>query len=97
MKAFFGPGGNCDAFRATGKKSTLDAPAFVSNLGLNAYEYEAGNGISASPTLLAAIGSEAKRHGIKMSLHTPYFISLSGFNFCATAYFLHAEQHTLCC
>ena len=78
MKAFFGPGGNCDAFRASGKKATIDAPKFVSDLGLDAYEYEAGNGVAASPTLLAAIGSEAKQHGIKMSLHAPYFISLSG-------------------
>jgi len=78
LKAYFGPGGNSDAFRLSGKKSTLDAPAWINAIGLNAYEYEAGNGISASPTLLAAIGSEAKANNIKMSLHTPYFISLSG-------------------
>ena len=78
MKAFFGPGGNSDAFRAAGLKSTLDAPAWVKSIGLDAYEYEAGNGLSASPTILSAIGREAKEHDIKMSFHTPYFISLSG-------------------
>ena len=78
MKAYFGPGGNSDAFAKAGLKSTFDAPAWVKEIGLDAYEYEAGNGLSASPKLLAAIGSEARRVGIKMSYHTPYFISLSG-------------------
>lgn len=78
MRAFFGPGGNSEAFKAWGGKSTLDAPRFVSEIGLDAYEYEAGNGIAASPAMLTVVGNEAKKHGIKMSFHTPYFISLSG-------------------
>lgn len=78
MKAYFGPGGNSDAFRLAGLKSTVDAPAWVSSIGLDAYEYEAGNGLSASPSVLSAIGREAEKHNIKMSFHTPYFISLSG-------------------
>ena len=78
MGAKFGPGGNSDAFRAAGFSSTVDAPAFVRSLGLEAYEYEAGNGLSASVATLAAIGREATACGIKMSYHTPYFISLSG-------------------
>ena len=78
MKPFFGPGGNCDDFRLAGYKSTTDSPRFLSQLGLDAYEYEAGNGISASPAVLSAIGKAAAAYGIKMSLHTPYFISLSG-------------------
>ncbi len=78
MKAYFGPGGNSEAFKASGFKSTLDAPAWVSSIGLDAYEYEAGNGLAASPSMLAALGSEAKAAGIKMSFHAPYFISLSG-------------------
>ena len=78
MAAYFGPGGNSDAFRLAGFKSTVDAPKFVSSIGLDAYEYEAGNGLSASPTVLSAIGREAEKYNIKMSFHTPYFISLSG-------------------
>ncbi len=78
MKAYFGPGGNSDAFRAAGLKSTLDAPSWVKSIGLDAYEYEAGNGLSASSAMLAEVGREAKIHDIKMSFHTPYFISLSG-------------------
>ncbi len=78
MAAFFGPGGNSDAFKLWGGKSTLDAPRFVNEIGLDAYEYEAGNGIASSPVMLSAIGEEARKHGVKMSFHTPYFISLSG-------------------
>lgn len=78
MSARFGPGGNGESFRLAGARSTVDAPAFVRGLGLDAYEYEAGNGLSASAAQLAAIGREALRCGVKLSYHTPYFISLSG-------------------
>lgn len=77
-KAYFGPGGNSDDFRLAGFRSTVDAPRWISDIGLDAYEYEAGNGIAASPTVLQAIGREAERYNVKMSFHTPYFISLSG-------------------
>lgn len=77
MSAKFGPGGNSDAFRAAGGKSTLQAPGFVKSLGLDAYEYEAGNGITGSPEMFAAVGRKAREHGIRMSFHAPYFISLS--------------------
>ena len=75
---FFGPGGNSDAFYAAGKKSTTDAPAWVKEIGLDAYEYEAGKGIMAGDAALIKIGEAAKKADIKMSLHAPYFISLSG-------------------
>ena len=77
-RALFGPGGNSEAFAHAGFKSTLDAPAWLEAIGLDAYEYEAGNGLSASPSMLLEIGNRAKLHNIKMSYHTPYFISLSG-------------------
>ena len=78
MDAKFGPGGNSLSFYAEGHKSTVEAPAFVKAKGLDAYEYEAGKGIHAGEATLRAIGEEAKKHGVLMSLHTPYFISLSG-------------------
>ena len=75
--ASFGPGGNGDLFYADGNKSTKDAPAWLKKFGLDAYEYEAGKGIMAGEGALRAIGEKAKEHGILMSLHAPYFISLS--------------------
>lgn len=77
MGALFGPGGNCDEFARSGAKSSLYAPKWVKDYGLDAYEYEAGRGIHTSPSVLAEIGENARRLGIKISFHTPYFISLS--------------------
>ena len=76
--ATFGPGGNSESFYDEGFKSTLQAPAWLKARGLDAYEYQAGNGLTAGIATLKKIGEEAKKHGILMSLHTPYFISLSG-------------------
>lgn len=76
--ATFGPGGNSKSFYDEGFKSTLQAPGWLERRGLDAYEYQAGNGITASAATLAQIGAKAKEHGILMSLHTPYYISLSG-------------------
>lgn len=76
--ATFGPGGNSESFYADGKKSTVEAPLWVKQKGLDAYEYEAGNGLTAGDATLKRIGDAARENGILMSFHTPYFISLSG-------------------
>ena len=73
----FGPGGNSESFYESGLKSTVQAPGWVASRGLDAYEYQAGNGLTAGLPTLRAIGEKAKEHGIAMSLHTPYFISLA--------------------
>lgn len=73
----FGPGGNADSFYKDGKKSTLQAPAWVKAFGLDAYEYEAGRGVNASDETFEKLGEAAKSAGIALSIHAPYFISLS--------------------
>jgi len=75
--ALFGPGGNSESFYNSGHKATIEAPAWLASIGLGAYEYQAGNGLTAGAATLRAIGEEARKHGIAMSLHTPYFISLA--------------------
>ena len=74
----FGTGGNSDSFYADGKRSTVQAPEWIKLRGLDAYEFEAGNGLNAGEATLQKIGDAAREHGILMSFHTPYFISLSG-------------------
>ena len=74
----FGAGGNSDSFYAEGKKSTIQAPEWIKQKGLDAYEFEAGQGLKAGEETLKKIGDAARQHGILMSFHTPYFISLSG-------------------
>lgn len=74
----FGPGGNSESFYAEGFKSTREAPAWLAARGLDAYEYQAGNGLTAGEASLRQVGEEAAKYGILMSLHAPYYISLSG-------------------
>jgi deoxyribonuclease-4 len=74
----FGPGGNSESFYNEGMKATIQAPGWLAARGLDAYEYQAGNGLTAGEATLKKIGDKAREHGILMSLHTPYFISLSG-------------------
>ncbi|MGN1047346.1 MAG: TIM barrel protein [Eubacteriales bacterium] len=78
IKATFGPAGNSESFYAAGFKSTMEAFGWLAEMGLDAYEYQAGSGLRTSDATLAALGKKAKEHGILMSLHAPYFISLSG-------------------
>ncbi len=74
----FGPGGNGDWFRRDGMKSLNQTPGWLARVGLDAFEYEATRGISAGEESLAAFGAKAREYGIRLSLHTQYYISLSG-------------------
>ena len=78
MSALFGPAGNSDSFYALGYKHSYQSPEYIAKMGLDAYEYSAGNGIMGGEKVFRAIGEEAKKHGIALSFHTPYYISLSG-------------------
>ena len=75
--AKFGPGGNGDWFRADGMKSALQTPGWLRSKGIDAFEYEATRGVNASEESLRAFGEKAREHGICVSLHASYFISLS--------------------
>lgn len=78
MAAKFGPAGNSESFYAAGKKSTYQAPEWLKEIGLDAYEYQCGQGVRGSAEAFAKVGEEARKYGISLSLHAPYFISLSG-------------------
>ncbi len=75
--AKFGVGGNSDSFYDEGKKHTHEAPEWLAGRNLDAYEYQAGRGFVAGEASMRTVGNEAKKNGILMSLHAPYFISLS--------------------
>jgi len=77
MLAKFGPGGNCEKFYNEGNKSSLQIPAWVKGKGLSAYENECGKGIKISEDSAKILGENAKAEGITLSVHAPYFISLS--------------------
>lgn len=77
MSAFFGPAGNSQRFYDDGNKSTWQMMAYLENMGLNAYEYQCGRGVSASDETAKKVAEECVKHNIKISVHAPYFISLS--------------------
>lgn len=77
MSAKFGPAGNSDSFKAMGFKNTLDIPDYVLKMGLNAYEYQCGRGVNIGAEKAADFGAAAKEKGIALSLHAPYYISMS--------------------
>lgn len=75
MALTFGPGGNSLSWGK--RKFPEDLPQYLKSMGLNGYEIECGRGVRLSektPRLLPAL---AKEHGIYVTLHAPYFISLS--------------------
>lgn len=76
MNAKFGPAGNSESFSKK-FKSTVDAPKYLKEMGLDHYEYQCGRGVKITDKTAFAIRDNATQNGISISLHTPYFISLS--------------------
>lgn len=76
MNARFGPGGNSEKFSAS-YKSTIQAPGYLEEIGLDHYEYECGRGVKVSDKIAVSLKNKATEHNISLSLHAPYFISLS--------------------
>jgi len=73
----FGPAGNSLSFFEMGYKSSVSAFEYLDKLGLTAYEYQCGRGVRISDESASQIKSEAEKHGIAVSLHAPYYISMS--------------------
>ena len=74
---FFGPGGNGKSFAEMGYKSSLQVPEYIIKMGLNAYEYECGRGINIKEEKCKALKEKAEEYNVKLSLHAPYYISMS--------------------
>ncbi len=72
--AKFGPAGNADAFPY---KSSVDAPRWLSEIGLDCYEYQCGKGVNVGRETAERIGAAARDYRISLSLHAPYFINLA--------------------
>ncbi|MCI5801867.1 MAG: TIM barrel protein [Oscillospiraceae bacterium] len=73
----FGPAGNSESFSAMGYKKTVQVPEYLEKMGLNAYEYQCGRGVRVNVDAAAELGRLAAARDIAISLHAPYFISLS--------------------
>jgi len=73
----FGPAGNAESFYAAGYKNSEEMPKYLSEIGLDAYEYQCSRGVKVSDEKAAKIKEEAKKYNICLSVHSPYYISLS--------------------
>ncbi len=73
----FGPAGNCKTFYDEGYKRTLEAPKWLKEKGLDAYEYSFGRGILLSDEMSKSIGEECAKYGVEISVHAPYFINFA--------------------
>ncbi|MBI4895569.1 MAG: TIM barrel protein [Candidatus Aenigmarchaeota archaeon] len=56
--------------------STFDGIAEVKRLGLQALEVQFTHGVRMSLDLAKQVGEESKKHGIRLSIHGPYYINL---------------------
>ena len=77
MSAIFGPAGNSESFSAMGYKSSLQVPEYLVKMGLDAFEYQCGRGVNIGEDKARNLGELAKEKGITLSLHAPYYISMS--------------------
>lgn len=77
MSARFGPSGSSDSFFAQGYSSSTDMPGYLARMGLDAFEYQCGHGVNIRQETAALLGERAAAAGIRLSLHAPYYISLS--------------------
>ncbi len=77
MNAKFGTAGNCEDFYDKGNKSALQMPLWLKEHNLDCYEYQCGRGVKISDDAATALGKEARENGIILSVHAPYYISLS--------------------
>lgn len=71
----FGPGGNSLSWGK--RKFPVDLPSYLAELGLNGYEIECGRGVRISESTVNELPRIAAENGIYVTLHAPYFISLS--------------------
>lgn len=69
----FGPAGNPLDF----KGPTVEAPIYVKEEGLDAYEYQAVRGVRIKEDVAKELGKNAKENDVYVSLHGPYYINLA--------------------
>ena len=77
MAAKFGPAGNSESFTLMGYKHSLQVPEYLTKMGLDHFEYQCGRGVNIGEDKAKAFGDASKQKGISLSLHAPYYISMS--------------------
>ena len=73
----FGTAGLSDSFKASGLKSPDGIAGFTAGYGLTAFEYQCGRGVRFAADKAAVLGAQCAGQGIALSVHAPYYISMS--------------------
>lgn len=77
MYARFGPAGTPESFAQKGYKAMARMPDYLKEFGLTAFEYQCGHGLKVNAQTIAQLGRGCREADIAVSLHAPYYISLS--------------------
>lgn len=75
--AKFGPAGAAQSFKEMGYKKSVQLGEYLTKFGLDHFEYQCGQGVRVSEESAKEIGAALRNAGISVSVHAPYFISLS--------------------
>jgi len=73
----FGTAGAGELFYNKGYKNSHEVPAFLAEMGLTAFEYQCGRGVRISDNKAKLLGEHAREAGVTLSIHAPYYISLT--------------------
>ncbi|MBQ8605042.1 MAG: TIM barrel protein [Oscillospiraceae bacterium] len=73
----FGPAGLADSFKNMGYKKSIQVADYLAQFGLNAFEYQCGRGVKIKQDAAKELGTVLAEKGVQVSLHAPYFISMS--------------------
>ena len=73
----FGVAANPDNFYNIGYKNSEDMPKFLFENSLDAYEYQCSRGVRVSDKKAQLLKDESLKYNITLSVHAPYYISLS--------------------
>lgn len=73
----FGVAGNPQDFYDKGNKVSEQMPQYLSDFGLDLYEYQCSRGVRISDEKAKNLKKQSRKYGITLSVHAPYYISLS--------------------
>ncbi len=73
----FGPAGTPQGFFDRGYKKSIQLPEYLDEIGLELFEYQCGNGVTVGEDTARKLGEAFRLKGKTLSVHAPYFISLS--------------------
>ena len=77
MSAKFGPAGTAESFKEMGYKKSVQLGEYLEKFGLDHFEYQCGQGVRVGEQAAREIGNALAEKNITVSVHAPYFISLS--------------------